>query len=278
MVVLITGASGGFGKVLGNTLVNKGMTVYGTMRQPHGKEQEYPFKMLPMEVTDAGSVKRCVDDLLQQEGRVDVLVNCVNQMMIGSVEEQTVDEVRSLYDSNVFGVLRVCKQVLPAMRKQGHGTIVNMSSLGGLLAVPYMSAYTSAKFALEALSEALYHEVKPHNIDVVIMQPVAMRMDRPATGAHLHLAEHVTPDSFSHRMVKRMAKDTAASKLTPEMVADKVYSVITSGKKPLRVPMDRARVLTLVKRLAPQAVIDKLIGGLLRGATPAAPEAGSKRP
>ena len=183
---------------------------------------------------------------------------------IGGVEETSIDEVRALYETNVFGALRVCRAVLPTMRRQGSGTIVNMSSLGGLLAVPYMSAYTSAKFALEALSEALYHEVKPHGIDVVIMQPVAMAMDRPATGAHLRTVEKIAPDSFSHAMVARMAKDTAASKLTPEVVAAKILEVVTREKKPLRVPMDRARAVGLLKRLAPQSLIDRLIGGLLR--------------
>jgi short-subunit dehydrogenase len=270
MVVLITGASGGFGSVLGAALVKEGMTVYGTSRDPSGREHEYPFPMLPMEVTDASSVEECTNEVIRREGRIDVLINCVNEMIIGSFEEQTVDEVKALYDTNVFGVLRVCRQVIPAMRKQGAGTIVNMSSLGGLLAVPYMSAYTSAKFALEALSEALYHEVKSAGIDVVIMQPVAMSMDRPATGAHLRTVANAAPDSLTHRMVARMARDTAASSLTPEAVAKRVHQVITSRRKPLRVPMDRAKPLTLVKRLAPQFVIDRLLAGLLQGSEPAA--------
>jgi short-subunit dehydrogenase len=266
MIVLITGASGGFGRVLAQTLVDRGMTVYGTMRRPESlddEDDELPFEMLAMEATDSDSVRTCLEEVVKREGRIDVLINCVNQMVIGSIEEQTVEEVRALYDANVFGVLRICQEVIPIMRRQGSGTIVNMSSLGGILAVPYMSAYTSAKFALEAISEAMYHELKSDHIDVVIMQPVAMKMDRPALGAHLNLVEHVTPESTSHKMVARMTKDTAASSLSPEAVAEKVYSVITSKKKALRVPMDRARILTLVKRLAPQSVIDKLIGGLL---------------
>jgi short-subunit dehydrogenase len=185
-------------------------------------------------------------------------------MLIGSVEEETVEEVQALYDTNVFGTLRVCKVIVPIMRAQDRGTIVNMSSLGGVVAVPYMSAYTSAKFSLEAFSEALYHEVKPHGIDVVIMQPVAMAMDRPATGAHLRLVDGVTPDSRSHKMLARMARDTAASKLTPEAVAKKIHDVITRDKKPLRVPMDRTRAVTLLKGLAPQWVLDRLISGLTK--------------
>ena len=249
--------------MLGKTLVERGMTVYGTARNPDRATIDAPFPMLAMEVNDPASVQKCVAEVLRREGRIDVLINCVNQMVIGGFEEQTVEEVRSLFDANVFGVLRVCQQVLPAMRERGQGTIVNMSSLGGLLAVPYMSAYTSAKFALEAMSEALYHEVKPDGIDVVIMQPVAMAMDRPSTGAHLRLVDGVEPGSRSYRMLERMTKDTAASGLTPEAVAAKVYEVITRERKPLRVPMDRARALTWLRGLAPQALIDRLIAGLL---------------
>jgi len=267
MVVLITGASGGLGQTLGATLVDKGMTVYGTMRHPDAERRDHPFAMLPMEITDSASVASCIAEVLGREGRIDVLINCVNQMFIGSVEEQSIDEVKSLYDTNVFGVMRICQQVAPVMKEQGAGTIVNMSSLGGLLAVPYMSAYTSAKFALEAFSEALHHELRPHHVDVVIMQPVAMKMDRPATGSHLRTVDDVAADSFSHKMVAQMARDTAASKLTPQRVAEKINSVITSEKKPLRVPMDRARPLTLIKRLAPQSLIDRMISGLLRTAS-----------
>ena len=262
MVVLITGASGGFGRVLAELLVKEGLTVYGTCRNPADHLEAACFPMLAMEVTDESSVEKCVLEILEREGRIDVVVNCVNEMMIGTVEEQTVDEVRALYETNVFGALRVCQQVLPAMRKQGSGLIVNMSSLGGLLAVPTMSAYTSAKFALEAMSEALYHELRGTGIDVVIMQPVAMAMDRPATGAHLHTVANVAPGSPSLRMLDRMARDTAASGLTPDAVAKRVHAVITSSKRPLRVPMDKARALSIVKRLAPQSVIDRLIGGL----------------
>ena len=149
------------------------------------------------------------------------------------------------------------------MRRRGSGLIVNMSSLGGLLAVPTMSAYTSSKFALEAMSEALYHELKGTGIDVVIMQPVAMAMDRPATGSHLHTVKNVAPGSPSLRMLERMATDTAASKLTPEAVARRVHVLLQGSKRPLRVPMDKARPLSILKRLAPQSLIDRMIAGLL---------------
>lgn len=263
MIVLITGASGGFGAVLGEVLSKAGYTVYGTCRNPGERPTDGLFPMLAMEIGDDTSVADCVAEVLRREGRIDVVVNCVNEMMIGSVEEQTVDEVTALYDTNVFGALRVFQQVLPAMRAQGSGLIVSMSSLGGLIAVPTMSAYTSAKFALEAMSEALHHELVGTGIDVVIMQPVAMHMDRPATGSHLHTVRNVKPGSRSLRMLERMDADTAASKLTPEEVARRILAVIRSAKRPLRVPMDKAVPLSLVKRLAPQFLIDRLVAGLI---------------
>ncbi|MAE94036.1 MAG: hypothetical protein CL910_05195, partial [Deltaproteobacteria bacterium] len=141
----------------------------------------------------------------------------------------------------------------------------NMSSLGGLLAVPHLSAYTSAKFAIEAFSEALYHELRGEPIDVVIMQPVAMRMDRPEVGSHLKPAQNLPADSATHRMIARMGQDSRESGLTPQAVAEEIQRVILLDKKPLRRPMDRAKALTWVKRLAPQAVIDRMIAGLLGG-------------
>ncbi len=263
MIVLIAGATGGFGSVLGRYLAEQGVRVYGTSRGGSDSQGPLPFPVLEMDISDPESVRTCLGHIIEKEGRLDVVVNCVNEMFIGCIEEQTMEEVRGLYETNVVGAFGLAREVVPIMRRQGSGTIVSMSSLGGLLAVPTMSAYTSAKFALEAMSEALHHEVRGSGIDVVIMQPVAMAMDRPATGAHLRTVAGAGPDSPTFRMVRRMEKDTKASKLTPEMVAERVYEVITSKKKPLRVPMDRAKPLSIVKRLAPQVVIDRLIGGLL---------------
>ncbi len=263
MIVMVTGATGGFGSVLAETLASEGFTVYGTCRDPGAHPPPKAWTLLAMDASSDASVAACVDTVLEREGRIDVVVNCVNEMMIGTTEEQTADEVAHLYDTNVFGALRVWQGVLPAMRRQGSGLLVTMSSLGGLLAVPTMSAYTSSKFALEAMSEALHHELRGTGIDVVIMQPVAMAMDRPATGAHLHTVDGVGEGSPSLKMVERMAADTEASKLTPEQVAREVLAVIRRDRRPLRVPLDRAKPLSIVKRLAPQAVIDRMIAGLL---------------
>ncbi len=265
MVILITGATGGLGQVLGGLLVEKGETVYGTSRNAETRASEVDFPLLQMDVLDQDSVQSCLNELIAREGRIDAIVNCVNEMFIGSVEETDVAETKALYDTNVFGVMRICRAAASIMKQQGVGTIINMSSLGGLLAVPEMSSYTSAKFALEAFSEAFYHEMSAHNISVVIMQPVAMYMERPETGHHLRLVDGAQPGSASEKMLKKMAQDTEESTLTPEEVSNQIYKVLGAKNKPLKVPLDRAKVLSVVKRLAPQGVINKMVRGLVYG-------------
>ncbi|MDG2450241.1 MAG: SDR family NAD(P)-dependent oxidoreductase [Saprospiraceae bacterium] len=254
MVVLITGVTGGLGQVIARILTEGGMTVYGTSRK--ADQTISNCILLPMDIKDSDSIANTLREIVAKEGRLDAVVNCVNEMIIGNVEETSVEEFRSVFEHNVIGAYNLCHQILPYFKKQNNGVIVNMSSAGGELAIPYMSAYTASKFALEAFSEALYHELRDSPIDVVIMQPVAMHMKRPATGNHLHLTKGVKEQSKSHAMVKMMANDTEASKLTPEKVANRIHKVLTSKKRPLRVRMDKAHVLSLLKRLAPQSLMD----------------------
>ena len=265
MTVLVCGASGGLGTVLARTLQDQGMTVRGTMRDP-SKSTTPDIDMLAMDVLDEQSVIDCLATAQEAMGSVDVVINCVNEMVLGSVEETSMEELARVYDINVLGLASVSRATVPIMREQGHGLIISMSSLGGLLAVPYLSAYTSSKFALEAFSEALYHEVKADNIDVAIMQPVAMYMDRADVGDHLKVARGAPAASTTQAIVRMMAKDTRASKLTPEKVSLAIYNVIRAKNRKLRYPLDRARVLGKVKRIAPQSLITKMIDGLVRDA------------
>jgi len=262
---LICGASGGLGQILAGTLQAHGMQVFGTMRKPPEDPSTFEFPMLAMDVGSDESVEACIAAVIEKVGRIDVVVNCVNEMVLGSVLETSMEELSRVYDINVVGAARVYRAAFQAMQKQNSGLIVTMSSLGGIIPVPLLSAYTSSKFAIEAFSEALYHEAKPFNVNVVIMQPVAMHMDRPDTGDHLKVSSGVGESSITHRMVRRMAKDTAASKLTPEIVSEEIYKVITSDKRKLRYPLDRAKIIGRIRRYGPQSMIDKLVGGAVGG-------------
>ena len=183
-VVLITGASAGFGKACAEHLSNIGYTVYGTSRSaefdfdsPSGKQLSPPFKTIPMDVCDTASVETGVRYVLQKENRIDIVVNNAGFGLAGAVEDCTVEEVKNQFETNVFGVVRVCRSVLPHMRERKNGTIVIVGSIGGRIAIPFQSAYSASKFALEGWAEALRMEVKPFGIQVVLIEPGDFKTD-----------------------------------------------------------------------------------------------------
>jgi len=173
-VVLITGASSGIGKACAEHLAQRGHRVFGTSRRapfpPKAARSGSP-RMIRMDVDQDDSVKQGVDFILQEAGRLDVVVNNAGFGIAGSVEDTSIGEAKGQFETNFFGVLRVCKAVLPAMRERRSGYIVNISSLGGLVALPYQGLYSAAKFAVEGLTEALRLEMRPFGVHVVLVEP-----------------------------------------------------------------------------------------------------------
>jgi NAD(P)-dependent dehydrogenase (short-subunit alcohol dehydrogenase family) len=178
-IVLITGASSGIGRICTEYLANAGMTVYGASRSltPGNGGQ---FHTLPLDVTDDVSVQDCVRNIHQQQGRIDVVVNCAGYGVAGAVEETSPQEAIEQFDTNFFGVHRVCRAVLPVMRQQRSGVIINISSLAGLLAVPFQAFYSASKFAMEGMTEALRMEVRPFGIRVALIEPGDFKSEFPA--------------------------------------------------------------------------------------------------
>ncbi|SRR5258708_7247752 len=178
-VVLIAGASTGIGRVCAEYLAQKGMTVYGASRSMK-TGAESGFSALHMDVTDDNSVRQCIQQIENQQGRLDVVVNCAGYGIAGAVEETSPEEAMAQFDTNFFGTHRVCRAVLPIMRKQKSGVIINISSLAGLMAVPFQSFYSASKFAMEGMTEALRMEVRPLGIRVVLIEPGDFKTDFPA--------------------------------------------------------------------------------------------------
>ncbi|MGB9723328.1 MAG: SDR family oxidoreductase [Chloroflexia bacterium] len=168
-VVLITGASSGIGQACARYLAGQGYRVFGTSRRPEASAAD--FEMIPMDVTDDDSVRRGVEEVMRRASRLDVLVNNAGFGLAGSVEDTTPEEAREQMETNFFGTLRLCRAVLPIMRAQRSGTIVNIGSLAGLIALPFQGLYSASKFALEGLTEALRMEVRPFGIRVVLIEP-----------------------------------------------------------------------------------------------------------
>ncbi len=169
-VILITGASSGIGKACADLLFLKKYIVYGTSRKP-SDSNKYSFEMISMDVNNDESVKKAVNIVIEKSGRIDVLINNAGYGISGSIEETPIEKAYEQFNTNFFGVHRVCKEVLPIMRKQKSGLIINVSSIGGILGLPFQGFYCAAKFALEGFSESLRMEVKSFGIKVVLIEP-----------------------------------------------------------------------------------------------------------
>ena len=178
-VVLITGASSGIGKETAKLLADGGFIVYGTARRL-SKMQDLKkggVKILKMDVTDDYSMVKGVNEILKKEKRIDVLINNAGYGSFGALEDVPISEAKNQFEVNIFGMARLIQLVLPHMRKQNSGKIINISSMGGKFGEPHGSWYHSTKFAVEGLSDSLRMELKPFNIDVVIVEPGAVKTE-----------------------------------------------------------------------------------------------------
>ena len=169
-VVLVTGATSGIGKSVAHHLSTKNYRVFGTYRSEKSKTDEN-FTYVQMDVRDENTIRKAVAEILETEGRIDVLINNAGVGTVGSIEDTTVSEAKEIFETNVFGVHAVCREIIPIMRKQKSGIVINISSIAGKVALPYRGIYNATKFAIEGFSEALSLEVKPFGIKVVIVEP-----------------------------------------------------------------------------------------------------------
>ncbi|MFF4975779.1 oxidoreductase [Streptomyces sp. NPDC001083] len=197
-VWFITGASRGFGLEIARQALERGDRVVATARRPHEIEQALPghgarLLAVPLDVTDEAQAASAVKAATDAFGELDVLVNNAGRGVLGAVEETSGDAVRAVFDTNVFGLLNVTRAVLPVMRRQGRGHILNLSSVGGFEGVAGFGVYCSTKFAVEGLSEALHQEVSPLGLKVTVVEPGYFRTDF-LDGTSLHVEEQVIPD------------------------------------------------------------------------------------
>src|SRR5215831_16746314 len=169
-VILITGASSGVGQSTARLLSQKGYRVFGTTRNPASAEAIPTVEMLALDVRSDDSVAACVKAVANRVGRIDVLVNNAAYELAGAIEEISLDEAKAQFETNFFGVLRMVKAVLPSLRQQKQGQIINVSSLSGVSSIPFMGLYSASKFALEGYTEALRLEVAPLNIRVSLTE------------------------------------------------------------------------------------------------------------
>ena len=264
LVILITGCSSGIGKAAALAAAARGHRVYATARDLESLRELAGggrIRTLPLDVTDTGSIGRAVASVLGEAGRLDALVNNAGYGQYGAVEDVTAEEWRREFDVNLFGAVELTRAVLPAMRQARRGTIVNVSSVAGKIAIPFAAPYCASKHALEAVSDALRVEVAPFGIRVVIIEPgpIATRFGERARASVARMLESSGPYSPFYRNAERaMDTDFQAGKLPPEAVARVIVRAIESERPRTRYRITRmASVLILLRRLLPDRFFDR---------------------
>lgn len=257
-VALVTGASSGIGRASARALSAAGYTVVGTSRNAASSRPIEGVTFVDLDVANDESVEAAIAQVMEQFGRLDLLVNNAGIGGAGAAEETSVSQAQQIFDTNVFGVIRTTRAVLPLMRAQGGGRIVNISSVLGLVPAPYMAAYAATKHAIEGYSESLDHEVRQHGVRVLLIEPGYTRtgFEGSAIGADSPLEVYAE----QRRVFDRILATSMAAGDDPALVAKAVVAAATDRKPRLRYPVGSVskRVGTL-RRLAPARVFDRQI-------------------
>src|SRR5437870_9627433 len=266
--ILVTGSTSGFGRLTVETLVRQGYRVFAGMRAAAGKNapaaeelralaerEQLALHIIDIDITDDASVEQAIASLVGITGRLDVVVNNAGVSYGGPLEVFTLEQVQQQFATNVFSVLRVNRAVLPQMRKQGSGLLLQIGSITGRLAFPFLGLYGATKFALEGLTESYRYELAPFGIDAAIIEPgtypTTISANRQvAADAERFALYQAGIDAF---MVRFYAENRSATPPDPQEVADAVAHVIAqpAGERPLRTV-----VATVAQRQAPQALND----------------------
>ena len=254
-VALVTGVSSGIGQEIAQLLIERGWQVFGTVRKLNEAAAIGGVKLVSMDVTDLGSVNQAVQAVLQASGRIDALVNNAGYALMGALEETSIEEAQQQFETNFFGVMRTTQAVLPTMRQQKAGRIVNISSVLGFLPAPYMGVYSASKHAVEGYTETLDHEVRGFGIRAVLVEP---GYTRTALGTKAKTTALALEDYANERQRAAAATQSQIDKAAgPAAVAAAVYTALTSTHPRLRYPVSQGVMLSRLRRFAPAQLVDR---------------------
>ncbi|QHV95229.1 oxidoreductase [Spirosoma endbachense] len=262
-VVLITGASAGMGMETAKLLVQNGYIVYGAARRVDKMLEisKLGVKTIQMDVTDEDSVENGVAELMAAEGRIDVLINNAGFGSYGAIEDVSIREATYQLDVNLFGAARLIQLVLPYMRQQQSGKIVNISSVGGKMATPLGGWYHASKFALEGLSDSLRNEVKPFGIDVIVIEPGGVKSEwgEIAFASLMKVSGHTAYKTMANKFADAF-KATEGKNPEPIIIAELIRKAIEARKPKARyIAGYMARPAIFMKKLLSDSLMDKVI-------------------
>lgn len=257
-VVLITGGSSGIGKSIGEFLTDKAFKVYGTSRNPE-RYANSKFPIIALDVNNPESITTAISEILKTESSIDVVINNAGVGITGPIEEIPNDQIQLNFDTNVFGPINVIKAVLPQMRKQNKGLIINITSIAGYMGLPYRGVYSASKGALELLTEAFRMELKDFNIKMTTIAPGDFATNIAAGRFHAE----VNPNSpyIKYKSVLNDIDEHVDSSGDPIEVAKKVYAVINTKnpKVHYKVGAFMQKFSIVLKRILPDTMYEKLL-------------------
>ncbi|MEV4147697.1 oxidoreductase [Amycolatopsis sp. NPDC049691] len=262
-VALVTGASSGIGRAAARALVDAGFAVVGTSRTAANAEPLAGVTFLDLDVASDESVHSLVEEVMERFGRIDVLVNNAGVGAVGAGEESSITQAKEVFDINVFGLIRMTNAVLPHMRAQGSGRVVNVSSVLGLIPAPFMAIYAAAKHAVEGYSESVDHELREHGVRMLLVEPAYTSTSFEASS--------LPPDSPLpvYAAQREVARDVLATAVRnaddPDVVAKAIVAAATDAKPKLRYTAgSMAGRVSLLRRIVPTRAFDKQIRKLNR--------------
>lgn len=258
-VVLITGGSSGIGKSIGEFLHHKGFVVYGTSRNPE-RVLNSIFPLITLDVRNANSIHLAVDEIIATSGRLDVVINNAGVGITGPLEEIPMEEIKNNFETNFFGPIEVMKAVLPQMRSQQSGLIINITSIAGYMGLPYRSIYSASKGALELITEALRMEVKSFGIQITNIAPGDFATNIAAGRFHAPVIKGSAYEVPYGNNLKTMDEHVDSGS-NPNEMAEAVYAVIQnlSPKIHYKVGAFMQKFSIVLKRILPDKVYEKML-------------------
>jgi NAD(P)-dependent dehydrogenase (short-subunit alcohol dehydrogenase family) len=253
-VALITGVSSGIGRETAQLLAERGARVFGTVRDLGRADPIAKVELILMDVTDDKSVKDAAESVLENAGRIDILINNAGYSIAGGLEETSLEEARQLFDTNFFGVLRVIQAVLPSMRRHGYGRIVNISSMLGVLPGHYRGMYVASKHALEGYTKTLDHEVRAFGIRAALVEPVYTKTKITANEKTVQTT--IPAYANQKQRVTEIIEKEIAKGDDPHAVAEVVYEAVTGKSPRLHYPVGEGVMLSWLNRFVPPRMFD----------------------
>ena len=252
---LITGVSSGIGREIAQLLAERGARVFGAVRNPQSATSIRDVDLVRMDVTDDSSVSEAVQSVVQKPGPVQFLVNNAGYELMGALEETSVAEARQQFETNLFGVLRVTNAILPGMRQQGDGRIVNISSVLGFLPAPYSGIYAASKHAVEGYTETLDHEIRRFGVRALLIEPAYTRTKLNGNAKVAKISLHVYADERKRLIAAALQNIERGD--DPRMVAEAVWKALTAKSPRLRYPVGKGVALSRIRRFVPAGMFDK---------------------